>query len=304
MKVRGSWTAALGAVVAGCAAVPAQTLTPSGSQVLVSRNPPSAQGFEPRRCQSLGFVVGGNDVDPRWSSNEELVESAMIDVRNKAGRRGANYVQYGDPQFGVGTQFHGSTSTDSATISGTAYRCEGSPDSESLASGEPAAAPPTGAAGFTFGGTVEVMQAACETKYQWAPSGAGMFQCSGTPRGIGVPARTDLKFCDGSLCKAIFIVHPDSEQSSDWVHSFSLLRKTLVAKYGEPVEDKVVPDECASDVLPCVRSGKAHVKYVWKFPNKTVIALVLTNASGPDPVIRLTYALGAALGAPAEGPAL
>jgi hypothetical protein len=43
--------------------------------------------------------------------------------------------------------------------------------------------------------------------------------------------------------------------------------------------------------LPCVAQGKAHVKYLWQFPNKTVIALVFT-AKGTEPVIRLTYASG------------
>jgi len=143
----------------------------------------------------------------------------------------------------------------------------------------------------THGSTVEIAQAACETKYQWVPAGADAFECSGTPRPIADGARATLKFCDGLLCRAVFVIRPDSNQSSVWVHEFSRLRKRLEGSYGDPFEDKVVPDDCANDVLPCIRTGKAQAKYVWKFPNRSAIGLVFTHATGSDPVIRLTYAI-------------
>lgn len=161
-------------------------------------------------------------------------------------------------------------------------------------------APPTGVAGFTFGSTVEATQAACEAKYAWAASGADLFECSGTPKTIGTNAHSLLKFCAGALCKAVFVVRPDSDQSSEWLHQFVVLKTGLVGKYGEPVEDRVVPNQCGNDILPCVRSGTAHVKYTWTFPSGTFIVLVLSNTPGPDAVIRLTYARGE----PAEAPAL
>jgi hypothetical protein len=51
-------------------------------------------------------------------SNDQLVEYAMNDLRNKAAAKGATYVQSDPPQLGQGK---GTTTT--ATITGTAYRC-------------------------------------------------------------------------------------------------------------------------------------------------------------------------------------
>jgi len=269
-------------------------LTPGGAAVAVSPNAPSVQGFDARQCRSLGFIGatgGGHNL-----SVSEYEQSAMIELRNEAAARDANYVQYDSPQLSVDTTRvaggWANVSTNGATISGTAYHCQGAP----AAPGSDAPkAPPTGAGGFTLGSTVDVAQAACETKYHWgaaadaAAAGADTFECSGTPRPIADGARATLKFCDGSLCRAVIVIRADSDQSSVWVHEFSRLRKTLEEKYGAPFEERVVPDDCANDVLPCIRSGKAHVKYVWKFPNQSAIGLVFTNASGSDPVIRLTY---------------
>jgi hypothetical protein len=160
-------------------------------------------------------------------------------------------------------------------------------------------APPNGAGGFTFGSTPEATQALCEAKFAWTLSGPDVFGCSGIPKSIGSGGRAVLKFCSGALCKVIFVTRPSSDQSSEWLHQFVALRTGLVAKYGDPVEDKEVPAACAQEILPCVRNGTAHVKYSWTFPGGTFIVLVLSNAPGPDPVIRLTYARGEAAEAPA-----
>ncbi len=161
-------------------------------------------------------------------------------------------------------------------------------------------AAPTGAAGFTLGSTVDATRAVCEEKFAWSASAADVFECSGTPKPIGPDARSLLKFCGDSLCKVIFLVHPNSEQSSDWLHPFVAFKGVLTGKYGEPVEDKEVPSSCVGDLLPCVRQGIAHVKYTWTFPDGTYIVLALSNAPGQDPFIRMTYGRQD----PAEAPAL
>lgn len=51
-----------------------------------------------------------------------------------------------------------------------------------------------------------------------------------------------LKFCAGALCKAVFVVRPDSDQSSEWRHQFVVLKTGLVGKYGEPIEDSGADD--------------------------------------------------------------
>ena len=99
------------AFVAGCS-TPA--LSPAAEHVAVSRNP------APPSCAPVGYVVGegGGTFGGKWISNDQLIDYAMNDLRNKAAERGATYVQSDAPQLGNG---RGTTST--ATITGTAYRC-------------------------------------------------------------------------------------------------------------------------------------------------------------------------------------
>ena len=95
----------------GCATA---ALSPQGAQVAVTRNPPTPD------CITAGYLVGegGGTFGGKWISNDSLLEYALNDLRNKAAKLGANYVQTDPPQLGSG---HGTTST--ATITGTAYRC-------------------------------------------------------------------------------------------------------------------------------------------------------------------------------------
>ena len=103
--------ASLGA--AGCS-TPA--LSPSGAQVAVSRNPP------PPDCATVAYLVGegGGTFGGGWIKNDQLIDYAMNDLRNKASAQGANYVQSDAPQLG-----NGKGTTTTATITGTAYRCPG-----------------------------------------------------------------------------------------------------------------------------------------------------------------------------------
>jgi hypothetical protein len=92
-------------------------LSPRGANVAVTRNPP------PAGCAALGYLVGegGGTFGGAWVSNDQLIEYAMNDLRNKAADQGANYVQSDPPQLGQGK---GTTTT--ATVTGTAYRCASS----------------------------------------------------------------------------------------------------------------------------------------------------------------------------------
>lgn len=55
-------------------------------------------------------------------ANDDLIEYAMNDLRNKAAKVGADYVQHDPPQMG-----HGDGTTTTVTISGTAYKCGDAP---------------------------------------------------------------------------------------------------------------------------------------------------------------------------------
>ena len=74
------------AIMTACSAV---KVKPGAERVLVSKNPP------PAGCKFMGTVVGsqGNSFTGGWTSNKNLSEGAMNDMKNKALNLGANYVQ-------------------------------------------------------------------------------------------------------------------------------------------------------------------------------------------------------------------
>ena len=96
---------------AGCST---EDLSSEGAKVTASRNPPAAG------CREVGHVVGhgGGTFGGGFISNDDLIEYALNDLRNKAAEAGGNYVQHDPPTLGEGD---GTTTT--ATISGTAFRC-------------------------------------------------------------------------------------------------------------------------------------------------------------------------------------
>ena len=112
---------ATAAALTGCKTA---TLSQPGSTVRISPSAPVDQGFDPRSCQPLGYLVGrgGGSFGGGYISNDNLIKYAMNDLRNQASELGANYVQHDSPQLGEsGT--HGNVATTTATVSGTAYRC-------------------------------------------------------------------------------------------------------------------------------------------------------------------------------------
>lgn len=101
----------MGLAVGACGTA---ALSPEGARVAVTRNPPAAD------CKSVGYLVGegGGSFGGAMIRNDDLIEYAMNDLRNKAAKLGATYVQSDPPQLG---SEKGTTST--VTITGTAYRC-------------------------------------------------------------------------------------------------------------------------------------------------------------------------------------
>jgi hypothetical protein len=105
------------ATVTGCGGnTPA--LSPAAAQVAIARQPPGPG------CKTLGYIVGegggSGAFGGKWVSNDKLIEYAETDLRNKASDLGGNYVEIDSaPTLG---NSHGTTST--ATLSGTAFRCD------------------------------------------------------------------------------------------------------------------------------------------------------------------------------------
>jgi hypothetical protein len=101
-------------------------LRSEAERIIVSRNP------APKGCKYVGHVIGsqGGSWSGGWTSNKNLAEGAFNDMKNKAAKLGANYVQLETNQAGVtgsagmysGTG-GGSTQQTDVTNVGNAYRC-------------------------------------------------------------------------------------------------------------------------------------------------------------------------------------
>src|SRR3990167_10296670 len=73
-------------LIGGCAAIP---VNQQASRIIASPNP------APKNCKYLGQVVGnqGNFFTGGFTSNRNLEEGAMNDMKNQAAHLGANYIQ-------------------------------------------------------------------------------------------------------------------------------------------------------------------------------------------------------------------
>lgn len=86
MKKISSSVILISVLISGCASI---KLDPQATRIVASPNP------APKGCKYLGQVVGnqGNFFTGDWTSNKNLEEGAMNDLKNKANKLGANYIQ-------------------------------------------------------------------------------------------------------------------------------------------------------------------------------------------------------------------
>lgn len=115
--------AATAMTLSGCESIP---LDQQANRVIASPN------AAPNGCKYLGQVVGnqGNFFTGAWTSNRNLEEGAMNDMKNQAGRMGANYVQLVTTRAGNTGSYNnfngngsGSMEQTNVTNLGNAYRC-------------------------------------------------------------------------------------------------------------------------------------------------------------------------------------
>lgn len=246
-------------------------LKPEGAAVEVGAGAPPSPN-----CRSLGPIVGysGGALGAHLS-NEALAEHATNDLRNKAGMKGANYVSFGQPQFGVTGSKEG-TANNSATVSGIAYQC---PEAELV---------PAGAAGFEFGiSSTDAEKICVDAGFGYgAHEQPGYFTCDGVPTPVGIQSDVLLRFCEGRLC---WIRVSGGPVSGVWFDTYLELKNVLRRKYGIPKKSTVVlPTNCARNAIqPCLRDGSAHVMMQWSWSSR-LIELAMDN-SGGEPAIRLIY---------------
>lgn len=114
-------------VLSGCASIP---MEPGAERIVVSPN------AAPRSCKFLGQVIGnqGNFFTGAYTSNRNLEEGAMNDLKNQAHKLGGNYVQLITNRAGItgsvsgsfdqqGGYVGGGSQQTNVTNFGNAYRC-------------------------------------------------------------------------------------------------------------------------------------------------------------------------------------
>jgi hypothetical protein len=104
--------AAITAVISSCSSIP---MEPQSNRIIASPNP------APKACHYLGQVVGnqGNFFTGPWTSNRNLEEGAMNDLKNQASHLGANYVQLVTNRAGVTGSMSGSINNNGGYMSGS-----------------------------------------------------------------------------------------------------------------------------------------------------------------------------------------
>ena len=109
----------VGAFLSGCSSIP---LDPTAARIIAT--PHKA----PKGCRYIGQVLGnqGNFFTGGFTSNRNLEEGAMNDMRNQAAKMGANYIQILNSRAGNTGSFSGhggGMEQTNVTNLGNAYYC-------------------------------------------------------------------------------------------------------------------------------------------------------------------------------------
>lgn len=120
MAIRLAVVTVLVLIFSACSAT---ELKPGADRILVSPN------AAPKGCHFLGAIVGeqGGSLTGGLTSNANLTQGAMNDMRNKALDLGANYVQMVTNHAGntgSGSMYSSSTQQTDVTNTGNAYKCK------------------------------------------------------------------------------------------------------------------------------------------------------------------------------------
>lgn len=158
----------------------------------------------------------------------------------------------------------------------------------------PMSAPPTGAAGFDFGETLQDAARRCEAAGEtWrgssADNPANKPGCSGPAAWLGIKASVDLAFCGGRAC-AITLDHVPS---GSWSRSAVALKAMLETKYGSAQKSSgTVPEHCRGEqeFARCLETEQVALQYEWTWADGESIEMTVgkTESTG-HAAIRLVY---------------
>jgi hypothetical protein len=151
--------------------------------------------------------------------------------------------------------------------------------------------PFTTVAGFEFGSGVEATRTVCEgAGHTWHQTKEKLATCSGAGVDVGFTAQVSLTFCEAKLCGVTLRHRPES----GWLSSLAEIKRSLVAKYGEPGDSgAMIPGEChtESEFVGCLETGRMAPRYAWRWPSGERLRMIVGKPeSGKGEIaIRLYY---------------
>lgn len=240
------------------------------------------------------------EVGMLFARKREYSADEMPDIlnalRKEAGKRGCDgIVVTGDNSVVVGGQY------STGTLEGIKAACivwkEDQPPSAQDAKPEKADANPNerprppGAAGFVYGEMLEKSQRTCtEASLEWNPVKQTTYSCSGTPAGVGITARSEVRFCDGRLCE-IKILSDSKLPSASWKDVYVQARDALSGKYKQAQEtSEDVPDECTTETLDaCLADERAKLHSSWWWDSGERIELGITPTGEGKAILEIVY---------------
>jgi len=136
----------------------------------------------------------------------------------------------------------------------------------------PSGAPPSGAAGFSFGSAVtDVVRVCKDAKFVLTGVKKEGLRCSGAPVNMGFPAVVRLRFCEEELCRIDVIQKLDGDDPSGWLTQHEQRRRDLETAYG-PAGRTVhrISPECTESIAWCLSNRKLQLEDAWAWlPDKT-----------------------------------
>lgn len=138
--------------------------------------------------------------------------------------------------------------------------------------------PPTGAAGFRFGQSLDEARHACsEAEGMFQELEAKRFRCSKLPEDVGIEARADLTFCTDALCGIEIAADPEKDGRGAMA-VYASFASALAKKYGAPKErENEIESDCQEPKAfsVCLREGRVSISQSWRWPGGTRMRMSL-----------------------------
>lgn len=153
--------------------------------------------------------------------------------------------------------------------------------------------PPSGAAGFRFGTTLQEAAATCsQAGFDWlvAVTNPNKGKCTGVPAKVGLDVAFIEACASGKVCDIFFLQTLDPANPTQWVTEFLAKEKALEAHYGKPsVRRHTLPKNCYSNLADCIENTRAALDVGWTWGAGEHVFLSVNVTKGV-PRLVLSYA--------------